>query len=140
MNDSRPEISFFPFCHLISLENENQQASCNDTAVFKVLQNKRGLEQVRQYFTGSANFHFLLPAFLGLAFADCAVDEPAKLAGLKLPGGAMFASLGGAFFDSPAGFEVFLVDSGPGKQEEYLAFHMGRYFPPPLLVTMDSLY
>ena len=105
-----------------------------------VLQKKGVLEQVRKYFTGTTDLHLLLPVLLGLALADSTVDEPAKLAGLKLPGRAMFAALGRAFFDGPAGFEVFLVNSGPGKKEEYLTFNMGRYFSPALLVTMDSFY
>ncbi len=52
----------------------------------------------------------------------------------------MFAALGGAFFNSPAGLNGFVTNSSPGEQEKYLALYMGWDLAPVLLVAMDRFY
>ena len=83
--------------------------------------------------------HLVLPAFFGLAFADGAVDEPAELAGLKFPGGALFPALGGAIFDGPARFDVTIAFSRAGEQKQNLPFGVGRDLSPALFIAVQGL-
>ena len=51
----------------------------------------------------------------------------------------MLAALRRAFFDCPAGFEIFLMGPGPGEEEEHLAFDVRRYLSPGLFIAVYRL-
>ena len=74
---------------------------------------KKYLQEFIHYGTVAADFHFFLPVFLGLAFADCTIDQPTEFAGIILIGRTFFASLWGALFYDPAGFGLGQVALSP---------------------------
>jgi hypothetical protein len=98
-----------------------------------------GVYDLRQYIAGSANFHLFFPFFVGCAAANGSVDKPAKLACLKLPRGACFLLFGGAFFNGPAGFLVFIGTSSSGEQKKHLPFDMRRHGSPALFIAVYGL-
>ena len=93
------------------------------------------LEKGLQHLALPADFHFFLPVLLDLALAEGAVDEPAELAGLELPGRTVDFSLARTLFDGPARFEFSFAASFPGQKKEYLAFDVGRNRTPALLAA-----
>lgn len=101
---------------------------------------KRGLKASLIVLHRSGRSSFSPASFLRLAFTDSAVYEPAKFACLEFPGGAMLAALGRAFFNSPAGLNGLVTNSGPREKEKYLALYMGWDLAPVLLVTVDGFY
>lgn len=52
----------------------------------------------------------------------------------------MFAALGRAFLNNPAGFKDFIASSGSGEQKKNLTLDMGRNLAPILLITVDRFY
>jgi len=89
---------------------------------------------------GPAKFHLFMPALLDASLADGAVDEPAKGAGLELPGRALPFSVRWTLLDGPA----LLLGCSPSPQfagqVEDLPFGMGGDLSPSLLITVDGLY
>lgn len=97
------------------------------------------LKQVRKYFTRPAYLHLFFPTSLCTAFTDCSVYKPAKISGLKLPGGALLLLVGGTFLYHPARFAAFTIFIHLRDKEIHLPFHIGRHGPPCLFVAVDSL-
>ena len=97
------------------------------------------LQEGGENLAGPADLHLFLPVLMGLAFADGAVDEPAELAGVKLPGRAAHPSFLWTLFDDPAGFHVLFVGPVAGEQKKDLPLHVSRDLSPPLLITMHRL-
>ena len=81
-----------------------------------------------------ANFLFIR-CFAG-ALTQGAVQKPAEMTALKLPGRAIFFFL--TFLLFPAGDEFRIPASLLDEEEEQLTFNMGRDRPPPLLVAVDG--
>ncbi len=92
-----------------------------------------------EYFTFSAYFHFLGPALLGLSLAYRTVDEPAEMSHVEFPRWAALLGLGRAAPNVPAGTDLLTDPSSQGPQEEQLALHVDRHFPPTLLKALHGL-
>ena len=88
----------------------------------------------------SADPHLLPPALLYHAFTNGAVDEPAEVSNLELPGRAPGPALKGAIFPDPAGLQSLFGPFNPCGQEIYLPLHMNGDRTPSLLVTVNCLY
>ena len=76
---------------------------------------------------------------MGGTITDCAVDKPAELTRIELPGRAMLFFIIRAFFDFPTFIEIFSSARLPGIQEKKLSFNMVWNGPPALLIATDGL-
>lgn len=89
-------------------------------------------------FALSTYSHLLLPASLGLALADRSVDEPAKVSGIKLPGGAILPVLRGTTARQPAGLGLLGSAAFQCQNKKHLAFDMHGNVPPALFETLNG--
>ena len=83
--------------------------------------------------------HLLRPGIMDGPVADGTVDEPAQVAGGKLPGRALFPLCLGTGTRDPARFEAIFTKQLASKQEIELALDVDRDGPPALLITVDGL-
>lgn len=90
-------------------------------------------------FTLATDFHFIFPASLGRALADCSIDKPAQMSGIKLPCGTIPPALRRATPRQPARLILFRRVVYQSKNKEDLTFDMHRYVPPTLLETLNGL-
>jgi hypothetical protein len=89
-------------------------------------------------FDLAAHFHFLLPASLGRTLADCSIDEPAQMSGIKLPCGAVLSFIRGAIMRQPARLDLFGSVAFQSKNKEDLTLDMHKDFPPALFKALNG--
>lgn len=90
-------------------------------------------------FALATDFHFLLPTSLGRTLADCSIDKPAQMSGIKLPCGTILPVLDGAMPRQPARLILLGSMVFQSKNKEDLTFDMHRHVPPTLFETLNGL-
>ena len=86
-----------------------------------------------------ADLYLFPPVPVGSPLADSAVDEPAQVPNLELPGRTPGLAFKGTPFHNPAGAMVPRGIVDPGEEKIDLPLRVNRDGAPPLLITVDRL-
>ena len=105
--------------------------------VYHSLKREGLFEQCGEYLAGFADIKFFLFRCVLGATAECSIEEPAQMAALEFPGGALFPL--GALFFFPARCQTGIPATLIYEEEEKLSFYMRWYRTPALLIAVDGL-